>query len=307
MSRLRHSAPALLRAFQVSQKQIFLLIEGHNFDGYVYGRIAQHVCANSGIQYQIVSARELPGATGGKRSLLRFFRYLRRFAGLVLSLGSRRRTIVFFLDKDVDDLTQQRASHPHVCYTTKYDLEGHILAAGDLQDAIAVSLSVDPQLVAARLPNVRVWQRELALLWLEWTSICLYVALRKLPAPSYGMTSRVNLPLDTPTARLALEATLRHLEGLTALSHDSFLSDFGSVSRLVRKCFDRQLQDIVFKGKWYFTLMDLNLRNVFAGLPCNFQHLPARLASALLGSIDYAGDWAEVFRDRLTRAVELVS
>lgn len=305
MTRLRHSASALLRTFQISQKHIFLIIEGRDFDSYVYGRIAMSACGTD-VEFQVMSAAELPGKTGGKRRVLLFYRYLRRLGSLVLSLGSRRRAVLFYLDKDVDDFLKTRIQSPHVCYTPKYDLESHIISEGNLADAIAAAIWVEPQVVKSRLGDIEAWRAGLAAKWIEWTAICLYVRLRNLRAPNYGALSQVNAPPNGSLDRPAFNAFLGRLQALSGLSQADFTTDFARVRRIVGSCYRNGHYDIVFKGKWYFPLMDLELRKVFLGTGANLQHLPARIGAALVANADYSRSWADIFRQPLRHVIPLV-
>jgi hypothetical protein len=304
MSRLRHSAPALVRSFQISQNQIFIIVEGFDFDRYVYGKLGALVCTARGATYQLISGRELPGKIGGKRRLLHFYRYMRRFAGLAIELGSRKRILLFFLDKDVDDICRQQHRSNHICYTTAYDLEGDIFLACDLVNVIGAALSADTQEVSRKLGPTDLLLLRLATKWFEWTSICLYVRLTRLRASSYGALSQINNPLNGPVDGNELAATLARLQIISGLSRHDFDMEFRAVQRLVRKLYARKLQNVVFKGKWYLTLLDAELKQVFAGAECNLQHLPARISSSMMSSLDWNGAWATRFKASLAYAVD---
>lgn len=291
----------------MSQKQVFILVEGHEFERYVYSRIASVACTPALMTYQVISARELPGKTGGKPRLLRFYRFARRFTGFILKLGSRKRALVFYLDKDVDDICQRREQSSHICYTSSYDLEGDIILVCDLINVIGVALSTDPQEIPKRLGDTDLLLHRLAEKWIDWTSICLYTRARRLRAPSYGSPSLINKPLNGPIDPTELASHLNRLHNLSGLSRADFLADFSGVKRLVRRCYGRQLQNVVFKGKWYFTLLDAELRQHFVGAECNLQQLPARLGAALMSSLDYSGEWASRFKESICRVIEVLA
>jgi hypothetical protein len=80
--------------------------------------------------------------------------------------------------------------------------------------------------------------------------------------------------------------------------------EFRAVQRLVRKLYARKLHNVVFKGKWYLTLLDAELKQAFAGAECNLQHLPARISSSMMSSLDWNGGWATRFRASLAYAVD---
>jgi len=62
---------------QISERRVFAFVEGKTTDPYFYGRICESVCQQIDISYIICMAQELPTQTGGKKSLITFFEYLR--------------------------------------------------------------------------------------------------------------------------------------------------------------------------------------------------------------------------------------
>jgi hypothetical protein len=306
MSRLRHGASALLRYFQMSRKQLFVIVEGHQFDKYAYSRIVEPLANASGVSFQIISAKELPGATGGKKSVLSFFRFMRRHSGFLLTLQQRRRTVVFCLDKDIDDLLKKTVYSPHVAYTTHYDLESHIVHEGNLTDAIAAATSLGLLEVQERVGNIVQMRNRLAAQWQAWVSICLYVAFKNLPAPSYGSLSRVNNPINGPVDLTDLADSLANLQRLTGLTQQDFTRDFDQIERLVQQHLHNNTYHSIFKGKWYLSLFDAELRSLLSGCACNLQQLPGQIGAVLQTSVDYTRPWADGIRASMTHAISLL-
>src|ERR1035437_1610354 len=104
MSRLVHSdVKAYLRYIQTSRHQLFAFVEGPS-DRFFYDRICAVASSGSGVTYQIVTAAELPGGTGGKPGLLNFHSELATRKKLFHNFKGKFIGAIFFFDKDVDDL-----------------------------------------------------------------------------------------------------------------------------------------------------------------------------------------------------------
>ena len=76
MSRPRHSYAGQLRLMQLSASDLFVFVEGKRSDPYFYAGIVASV-PELHARYEICTARQLPGETGGKQALLSFFSFLR--------------------------------------------------------------------------------------------------------------------------------------------------------------------------------------------------------------------------------------
>jgi hypothetical protein len=145
MTRLAHSFSAYLRYMQMSSRPLFVFVEGKRTDPHFYGEICGSVCRTSEISYRICRSRELANGHGGKQTLISFFEYLRRKCALVHAFKGKSTGVLFFLDKDVDDLLRTQRRSPHVVYTRYYDVENHIFREADLIRAAAASASLDQQ------------------------------------------------------------------------------------------------------------------------------------------------------------------
>jgi len=149
--RLTYSTPEeYLRDMQLSSVPIIVFVEGKNFDKYFYGAICKLVFTE---KYEIRLAEEIPlinnqGVTkfaGGKQPLISWFEYLKRKSALIANFMDKKQVVVFFRDKDVDDLLGKLIISPHFIYTKYYNIENHIFVEGDLNKAAAVIASHDPQ------------------------------------------------------------------------------------------------------------------------------------------------------------------
>jgi hypothetical protein len=304
---LRHDLLALARAMQVSKTQVFLFTEGHENDPYFYSKICEAVCSPAGISYEHRSVREVPPGAGGKNAVIAFFKYLRRKQLLVNDFKGKRTAVVFFLDKDIDDILGTRLKSLHVVYTKYYDVENHLFAAADLAEVAAAAGSFDKARIAGAIGNSDDWRARNAALWKDWIKLCVFAKKRKIRSEqNYGVTSRINDPPNRPADAAELAARLAQLQAATGLPANKFRRAFARVSKLVENLFAEGSHDIVFKGKWYATLLDAEIRDIAAGRPSSDQNLTGRLLTGLALTVRFDDPWAEYFRTAIGRVLGLL-
>ena len=97
----------------------------------------------AGIEYEICLAQELPQLTGGKSSLLKFFKYLKRVSSLLDDFKGEKTAGFFYLDKDIDDILKACNNSEHIVYTEHYSFENYLFQHGDLVEATAAAASLD--------------------------------------------------------------------------------------------------------------------------------------------------------------------
>jgi len=67
MNRLHHSFSGYLRLMQISSTQLFVFVEGKQCDPYFFAGVCL-ATLNPHVSYEIFTARQLPGNTGGKQA-----------------------------------------------------------------------------------------------------------------------------------------------------------------------------------------------------------------------------------------------
>ena len=300
MSRLIHSRNGYHRYMQMSRARAFVFVEGKTNDPYFYGKFCESVFHPTGIIYQIVRAQELPGGTGGKQSLDNFFLFLRRRKELISNFKGKTTGTVFFFDKDVDDLLRKQRRSGHVVYTQHYDIENHLFAEGDLGEAGAAASSLDGYSMKTGLGNYENWRRRAAEAWKEWVKLCLFARKKNINCEcTYSLSSRINNPLYGPVDPTAHAFHLNILKAGSGLSDQQFSEAFRRVSRLVDELYARGDHDRVFKGKWYSSFLDAEIRSIAGARPINSNGLVNRLISAIALTVDYNRPWAENFKEPL--------
>lgn len=246
MSRLVYSSAAMARASQMSQAEIHIYVEG-NIERPCIDRILDF-CGYSQ-RCKIISARELPGDTGGKNRLLLHFNYLNENNCLATRLAGKRTLQIFYLDKDVDDLTGRTVISDHVVYTSSYDIEGDLIASGNIHRAVADGLQVTAAQVQQVIGEKSNFLQICAQNWLHWIRLCMVNEYSNAKVGcGYSRPSAINPdPLGEHEHALWVEFEAAVKEKLLN-QYDYFLEQCDSALALIYESRE-YLQ--VFKGKWF--------------------------------------------------------
>jgi len=249
--RLTYSSAGLIRSMQVTRAKLHVFVEGRDLDSYVYGRICEAVMPGI-FTHRITRADELsPASTGGKEVLLAHFKRFRRQNKLVIDFKGAKSATLFFLDKDLDDLSRRKKRSGHVVYTRSYDLEAEVFREGDLVDAVAALCSLSPTAVRHKFAPTD-WRKQSLDAWRPWVEFC--VLSKTNPAlglPSYGNVSLMHdsgdLALNpAKQARLATKLTTASVAAAVSLLA---LEDLAK--RRVARSYAATGGYEVFKGKWF--------------------------------------------------------
>lgn len=288
----------------MSSNQIFVFVEGKINDPYFYGEICRAVVSQSGIRYTICQAKEIPGGTGGKPSLIAFFLYLKRNYALLDNFKGKKTAIIFFLDKDVDDLLRKQRHSEHVVYTQYYDVENHIFVEGDLAKAAAASASMDYQEIITGIGDYKKWRYQVAEKWKEWVKLCLFARKKDIGCEcSYRYPSQINNPLYGLLDSTAYAKYLNILENRSGLSSEKFKRAFKRVSKQVDDLYVAGESDRIFKGKWYAGFLEAKIKTIAGNTPFNSKTLANRLTTAITVTLDFDAPWAKHFKEPLKKLI----
>ena len=83
------------------------------------------------------------------------------------------------------------------------------------------------------------------------------------------------------------------------MTPESFEAFLAYVKRKVRKLYSSAQQDKVFKGKWYSTLLDEDLKRLMGGAEFNSQGFSSRVPSAVAATLRFTDNWAQFYVNRL--------
>lgn len=294
MTRLLHSPGGLLRALQMSVAQLVILTEGRLDRLFVSGLVA--ACTEAeGCVTAVRTVREI-SASGGKKALLAFHDYLRRRRRLQSELAGKHTRVLFFLDKDIDDIRRLKRRSPFVVYTTLFDVESHLFTDGDLVGATAAATTLDRSTVSAALTPVATWTQRVSASWLDWVAVCVF-------EQKYGVTTRGNYgvcpsPLhqrDGSVDETRLNERLTAMCAASGCDTSSFQERWRAVRTRLAHAFRRGEGDRVFKGKWYAWFVERDIREASV-VDCDLGGLERRLPQHLCHTIDFTAEWAEPLR-----------
>lgn len=306
MNRPRHSYAGHLRLMQLSSSDLFIFVEGKRTDPYFYAGICASI-PDLHVRYEICTAVQLPGATGGKQALLSFFFFLRQRKALVSSWAGQKTTCIFFLDKDVDDLQRTKKRSVHVVYTEYYDVQNYIFMHGNLLNGAASAASVDPVRLRVELSDAPRWCLRIAGLWREWISLCLGVLEERISCEAnYRVVSRVQTRPCGPTDAGRYAAVIRNVARRCGLPVAVFRRRLAAKTRKVDRYFASGQHHEIFKGKWFATVLADDIDRIMAGRAYDIKGLSSRLTSSVAATLDFAEPWADHFRNPIHNVTSML-
>jgi len=281
MNKLQHSVSATKRALQISRHQLFVFVEGQS-DLFFYGEICSIVC-NSKQQYHIYSVNKTQFCNdefhdkqlSGKSGLIDLFACFQKNSLLTIHFKGEKKVAIFFLDKDVDDLLGKQIDSEHLIYTEYYDVENHIFKEGNVIKGTASAIGMTTQEVCEKILNSHNWMSEVATQWKLYVKLCFF-------AVRTGTTVE-----ECRYGRDVLPQTFNS----TCESNFSSDENYLKYSKLLDDLYDQRKHDLVFKGKWYASLLDRELTNA-AG-----KH--EKILSCVQTTLDFNAAWAEHFKQPL--------
>lgn len=303
MSQPRRTRAGFLRRMQMSRHDVFAFVEGKEADGYFVGGLCARAFGSRGLSYNVCTATDLSVGGGGKDVLIGFYRYLRSRRSLQTTLHGKKTCAVFFLDKDVDDITRTKCRSKTVVYTQFYDVQSHLFASGDFTRSVACACSVPEETVRTHAQFGAHWSAGARTRWHAWASLCLFCQLHGIRHPNYRVYSQVNSPengpVDATKYRLTVDAIFRR-SGWSRPVFDARLRD---VEELVTRLEGRGAGDRVFKGKWYSHILELDLRADAVLGQSQVDGFAKRIPCCLASTLDFNGGWASPLVGALERAV----
>jgi len=286
---------------QISKSELFTFVEGKSADRYFYGRLCRSVCKPKGVIYeQVIGNQVPPGSSGGKEVLIGFFKYLRKKRALVDSFKGKTTRALFFLDKDIDDLSRAMARSPHLIYTEFYQVENYLFRFGNLVDAAASAASLDAAVLEVSLGDQLNWLNTRAANWQQWVTLCVFAKTRKIPGQAnYGIASPLNTPPNSPTDALAYTARLAGVQTASGMPAERFNRAFKRTSRKVNQLFDDGQYDKIFKGKWYALILAHDIKAIVGTQEYDERFVQQKLFGNLPLTLSYDADWSNYFRARI--------
>ena len=302
MNRLLHSRKAFRRSLQISRARANIFVEGRAADPFFYGGIVAKQFS-SRMDYRLIKSDEIDGPqTGGKHKLLEVFEWLRRRHELVLTFKGASSTAIFYLDKDIDDLTRRLKRSPHVVYTRAYDVEGEIFREGDIGLALAATCSLAHVDVESKVAAGRDY-RELAMLsWQEWVVYCVAAQLANdVSVAGFGSRSKLHQP-DAITADIrSARAHHSSFVGACTTKGESPEQLLKRAQRKVDAAYANDGGYSVFKGKWFGEVIGELAAQDFPLEVRRIKAFPHRLTGQVAQSLDFSAGWTAHYADPLAK------
>ena len=262
----------------------------------------QSICVERGLPYEIIVADRIAGGGGGKGVLISLFEYLRRKKTLIDRTGSTSKLVMFYVDKDTDDIFRKKRRSGHLVYTSRFCVENHLFCEGDLLASIATGGSVDLEVVRGRIPDPIQWRRNAAARWRDWIVLCLTAQKLHLGGEASYSVGHETVDSRVNTANLAIcQADLQIRSGKPAAEFRQIITWAGKITNSSIRLGE---QDRVFKGKWYpvFAMHELDQMAVASG-PINRKGAKDRLIGSLIATLRFDDPWAEHYKGPLRRAI----
>ena len=295
MNPLTHTPSGFVRSLQMSRHNICAFVEGQDCDSFFYDGICNQALRTEGFSFKIRRAKELPYQTGGKSSLIQFYKYLRSKQELSTKLKGKNTVILFFLDKDIDDVLRRKCRSPHVIYTKYYDLQNHLFLNADFLKALAAATSIEESEIRCAKLFKNNWCRLAARRWRGWMVLCLLNQKFCTGRANYRLTSQINRPINGRTDRYLYRREVEEFGKNLGWSRTIIKSEVSKMEKLVDKHFANGSQDHIFKGKWYCPLIEKDIRDAFRTRQANFSGIANRITSSLAATLDFSEPWATHF------------
>jgi len=294
MSRLNHSREALLKSIKISEKEIFLFVEGKKVDPAFYDRLLDR---NINTQnYRIFRSYEIKGAeqSGGKKVLLSFFNFVKNKSSISGVFGDNPFTILFHLDKDIDDLLNNTIDSDNIIYTDYYSVENYLYKYGDLEKALLASTYCEIDRIQELFGDIRKWIGSKVKHWIPWVTLCIFSQKYKLDCGcGYSRPSVINNNYYEEINDEKYEEFLNRLEAEFEGSEDEFLKELEAIKQMVIDYYESDSFDLIFKGDWYRNILSEYLKNNGKVSIINHNSIGKKLESNLLMTLDFEDKWTK--------------
>lgn len=304
-SRLVYHPRGWARKHQQSATRLFIYVEGKKHDRAYYEELATNLCAASNIRYLLEISRNIPHSNNreGKEALKEAHRFLEGLSLLRNSFKGKKTAVLFFVDKDVDDLKGELKAAEGLVYTRYYNVENHIVAETRLGRAIALAGSADPQVVEAKLGDQSLWRYRSAAAQKKWVYACVVAQLNRISVPNYAAFSRVNDELTGKFCPTKWESHLSLLRAQGKLSKSILSMKLRTAREIVDSLYRSGRQDEVFKGNWYGPFLEKTAVQLIGSGNFVRTEFSQSIWISMISKIERNAASSQHFRDAITSAV----
>lgn len=299
MTRPARSPGGYRRRVQISEYALHIVVEGKKNDKAYYGAIAEHSTIVRSKRYLITPVEVLKG-TGGKKSVIEQFEYMKKTKQLVQEVSSGKRVTVFMVDRDAERVLGGSNPHPHLMYTNGYDVESDIIRNGDDSKALASALGLAPNEARSLAISLMGWANDAADLWREWITLC---CISHKLGTSCGVTfnrpSQVNNSIVEEINQKRLKEMRSELEGNSGLNSTDFAQIESGIRRRIDRIYRSGRGQQLVKGKWLPKYLVHRIRlSTINGQRPEVGPIENQLVGNYIGSLDPSRSWAKIYLDR---------
>jgi len=287
-----------MRRVKMSRKLIFLVVEGRELDANFYGSLIESLPEVGPAGYEVVVIDQISGLRhqSGKNGVLELHDRCRRQGALRQKNKSGSRSIVFFVDRDLDHATGRMRRSPHIIYTCHYNVESEIFIHGDDAVAVARALSLAPAEGRQYAKHLGNWPRELSNTWSDWLELCVIDAgLRTGTGASPARHSAIN---DEPYGAVSLAKQRNALAAIRARASAGSRRE-GQLRSRYRNIARQHGSETLLNGKHFPQYFEFRAKEYFRGQPVATSGCGAKVVHCYLAAIDYTAPWAEPYRRAL--------
>ena len=291
---------------------LFVVVEGRTFDTPFYERIVRSsdILCSSGYQFWLVEqiTRSTPAGgnrvAGGKEAMLALYDLYRKSKQLQITNSAGKRSIVFCVDRDVDDISGSLRRSPHIIYTPLADAEACAYIYGDMTKAVSLAVSVDEKTAEQFVNAHRDWANRLANAWRDWIELCCLAAAHCAYC-HVGTTkqSTVNKDVYGETLRREVVKAKRVILAKSQLAETRRAQVEEKIRTRLRRVYSAGKQHRLVGKHWIADYLQHLLTEYFGGSPVALKRFKANAPIAFLTFLDLNGRWAAAYRRKLEALV----
>ncbi|CAM4497328.1 hypothetical protein NONI108955_36100 [Nocardia ninae] len=286
------SLAAYRRKIQTSPYALHILVEGKQYDGGYYGRIAEASAIVASGGYEVTRVDTIYTA-GGKAGVIGVFESLRRSGNLVQHTSRGKRVAVFMLDSDVRTVVAEGAKrNPHVFYTSGYDIESDILVNGDGVAALSAAVGISPRSARALASALGAWYEDAATHWKEWIILCCLAKRLRV-----GCDASFSRAAVKPSDLANIPVVRSNLQARAGLSSSEFASLERTIRRRVESALKRRSGYTLVKGKWLPAYLEARISSHYSKSSCpDLNNFKIKIVSCYLATLNGSESWALRYR-----------
>lgn len=290
VTRPARSPGGFRRRVEIGARMLHIVVEGKSNDIAYYGKIADHSSVLRH-QYTIIPVKTLKGS-GGKKSVLEHFEYMRTNGYLVQKVSAGNKVTVFMVDRDAERIFGGTVMHPHVEYTTGYDVEADIMTNAVAAGAISTAVGVSPNQGRSAALALIDWRSDAATVWREWITLCCISHRLGLNcSATFRSFPQINDKVVGPVKKLELLKIRREIFEKSSLSISQFECVENLIARRVERIYVGGFGYLLVKGKWMPKYLAARL-SVYFGESYSAAKIETQLMTNFLSAVDPSQPWA---------------